>query len=292
MSVKQVILSAMMAVMLPAQVWASKDANSSTEGTVCEQCDRVQTPSGPRLKNNLGVVAGSIERINDQLRFAGQCSKFADNGKLGVWADDIRSFYMSADLPYLDKGAPDIHQYCPTYSIMKPTDKANFWVLVLNSMAHFENSCKISNAVPAQGPNGQLVGMLQLHSQKEGAYVPRGSDCRNGDGKTAEGSFRCAMIMLNSQIRTKNALFARKSYWDVLRPQAESRRVPVIVSAIKKYAPCYDESKLNVRQQSHLAEDNIEILNALQNMDTDVSYENGIWKANDTTLPQNNGYDM
>lgn len=292
MSVKQMILSAMMAVILPVQLWASRDANSSTEGTVCEQCNLVQTPSGPRLKNNLGVVAGNIESINNRLKFAGQCSKFADDGRLGVWADNIRSFYMSAKLPFLDKGSPDIHQYCPTYSIMKPTDKANFWVLVLNSMAHFENSCKIANNVPAQGPNGQLVGILQLHSQKEGAYVPQGSDCQNGDGKTAEGSFRCALIMLNTQIRKQNALFARKSYWDVLRPQAESRRVPVIISAIQKYAPCYDESKLNVRGQSLRVEDNLEILNALQNMNTDVSFENGIWKVNDNTLPVNNGYDM
>lgn len=282
---KKTFLTVLLAVSIPGSLWASLDSGG-TEGSICTSCDTVQTANGPRLKNNLGVVAGSLEKINDTMKFAGQCKNFADNGKLGAWAKSIREEYMTSSLPYLDKGTSDIHKYCPTYSEMKPTDKANFWVLVLNAMSHFENSCNTSNKKAAQGPNGQLVGILQLHSQKEGDYVPKGADCDDGDGKTAEGSFRCAMIMLNSQLKNQKALFARKSYWDVLRPQAASQRVPLIISSIKKYLPCQNESMLNARQYStgdSQNEANAYILNALQNVQYSDEFNNEIWNANDMT---------
>ena len=194
MSLKKMFLTSLVAISLPSTMWAQPVSSvSTTEGSICENCEVVQTNQGPRLKNNLGVVASNLEVINQNLKFAGECSKFADNGQLGIYAKNIRTFFMSEDLPGLEMGAPDINQYCPNYQIMKPTDKANFWVLVLNAMAHFENSCKISSN--SHGPNGKLVGILQLHAQNEGRYVPGGAECSNGDGKTAEGSFRCAMIM-------------------------------------------------------------------------------------------------
>jgi len=285
MFLRKMLLIGVVALTIPTQILAYQSSGDGTEGTVCEDC--VRSSGGARMQNNLVVVAQNIEKINDNLNFAGQCSKFAEDGRLGAWAKSIRSTYMNENLPNLDRGSEDIHKYCPTYSKMKETDKANFWVLVLNAMAHFENSCNTSNRVAAQGPNGKLVGILQLHSQKEGAYVPRGSNCYNGDGKTAEGSFRCAMIMLNSQLKNQGALFARGSYWDVLRPQAKSRRVPVIVKAIRNYAPCQDESKLNALRNFNI-EDNTEILNALQYMDLSDNPLNGeSYNVNDLSSPIN-----
>ncbi|MFM6927382.1 MAG: hypothetical protein ACKOX6_02915 [Bdellovibrio sp.] len=283
MLVKKMLLAGVLAISLPVKSWAGQDLTNTTEGSTCSDCITVQTPNGPRMQNNIFFVAGSIERINQTFNFAPQCSKFADNGQLGAWANSIREFFMSEELTYLQSGTPDIFKNCPTYQEMKDTDKANFWVLVLNAMSHFENSCNTANKKAAQGPNGQLVGILQLHSQKEGGYVPSGSDCRNGDGKTAEGSFRCAMIMLNSQLKNQKALFARGSYWDVLRPQAGSRRVPVIINAIKKYGPCQDESKLHVATHNDLS-DNKEILGALQHMDEGVS-TSPVWYVEDNKVP-------
>lgn len=281
MFVKKMLMAGVLAISLPGQLWAEQGSVNKTEASTCTDCISVQTPNGPRLQNNITFVAGSIEKINQTLNFAPQCSKFADNGQLGGWAKNIRDFFMSEDLTYLEDGTPDIHKYCPTYGEMKDTDKANFWVLVLNAMSHFENSCNTANKKAAQGPNGQLVGILQLHAQKEGGYVPKGSDCRNGDGKTAEGSFRCAMIMLNSQLKNQKALFARGSYWDVLRPQAGSRRVPVIINAIKKYGPCQDESKLHAAQYNDF-NDNTDILSALEHMDDEKA---PVWFVEDKNAP-------
>ncbi|MGE5084675.1 MAG: hypothetical protein ACM3MG_00130 [Bacillota bacterium] len=289
MLVKKILLAGVLAISLPHRLWAGQSLAIKTEASTCTDCISVQTPNGPRLQNNLSFVAGSIEKINQTLNFAPECSKFADNGQLGSWAKSIRNVFMTEDLTYLQEGSPDIQKYCPTYSQMKDTDKANFWVLVLNAMAHFENSCNTANKRAAQGPNGQLVGILQLHSQHEGAYVPKGADCRNGDGRTAEGSFRCAMIMLNSQLKSKKALFARSSYWEVLRPQAGSRRVPVIINAIKKYGPCQDVSKLHVAQYNDFNDD-AEILSALSHMEDGVrTSKESVWYVEDITAPVKSG---
>lgn len=286
MKLRNLLLSGVIAISLPVKTWAAPggvDANAievATEGSICEQCEVVKTSEGMRLKDNLGVVANNLESINNKLNFSNQCSKFADEGHLGAWAKSIRTIYMNGDLQNLEEGSADIKKYCPNYEIMKPTDKANFWVLILNAMAHFENSCNVSNPKPAKGPNGTLVGILQLHAANEGKYTS--GDCRNGDGRTAEGSFRCGMLMLDNQIKKQKALFSQGSYWDVLRPQAKSRRVPVIINAIKKYVPCQDETKLNVR---HYMDENAQILNALQQMDDQNDL--GTWKVKDLTIPVN-----
>ncbi|WII70525.1 hypothetical protein QJS83_08650 [Bdellovibrio sp. 22V] len=254
MNLKTFIIKSCVTLLIPIQVFAS---GRTTEASHCETC-LVQTANGPRMKNNLGYVATTLGNINDKLDWGQKCENFVDESTLGKWAQEIRSVYMSSDFSNLDEGAKDIHRLCPTYKEMKPTDKANFWVLVLNAMAHYESTC--NKAVTAKGPNGSLVGLLQLHNGREGVYS---KGCDNGDGQTTKGTFRCALSMINDQIRREDELFSRKSYWDVLRPQAKSQRVPKISKAILAYTPCHDESKLNVRQASN----NANVIEALQAMD-------------------------
>lgn len=240
--------------------WTMKPAVASqtTEAGVCETCT-VNTANGPRLKNNLPFVAATIDDINERMSWGARCESFADENRLGQWATSIRQTFSQKDFANLVAGSQDIVRVCPTYSQMKPTDKANFWVLVLNAMAHYESTCDKSES--AKGPNGTVAGLLQLHLGNERVYS-RG--CANGDSATAEGTFRCALSMLDDQIRRDKSLFSNKSYWDVLRPKAKSQRVPRIAKAISAYTPCYDESKLNVRQAGY---SNKTIFEALQAMD-------------------------
>ncbi|MEK2646305.1 hypothetical protein [Bdellovibrio sp. BCCA] len=244
----------------------SSGSRSATEASHCETCT-IQTSAGPRMKNNLPFVAATLTDINDKLDWGAKCENFVDDEKMGAWAKDIRGIYLSSDFKNLDEGARDIHRLCPTYSEMKPTDKANFWVLVINAMAHYESTCDKTET--AKGPNGSLIGLLQLHHGKEGVYS---KGCSNGDGNTAQGTFRCALSMLNDQLRRDDNLFSNKSYWDVLRPKAASKRVPRITKAIQTYTPCFDESKLNVRQASNNDQEIFEALKAMEIRKTD-SYD-------------------
>lgn len=260
---RQAILAALAFTILPLQSFAS---NATTEASHCETCI-VQTPSGPRMKNNISFVATNIEQINSKLDWGKKCESFVDDAKLGQWAKSIRDVYMNNEFTHLNNGAQDIHRLCPTYDEMKPTDKANFWVLVINAMSHYESTC--NKAETAKGPNGSLIGLLQLHVGKEGVYS---KGCKNGDGKTAEGTFRCALSMINDQLRRDKNLFSNKSYWDVLRPKAASQRVPRISKAISTYTPCFDESKLNVRQAKFSDKNILEALRAMD-VKTDSAYD-------------------
>lgn len=265
MKLKHVALNSLVVALLPLQAFSS--GTRTTEASHCETCI-VQTANGPRMKNNLSFVAATLGDINDKMNWGAKCENFADEDSLGKWAKEIRTIYMSSDFPNLDEGAKDVLRLCPTYKEMKPTDKANFWVLVINAMANYESTC--NNGATAQGPNGSLVGLLQLHVGKEGDYS---KGCADGDGRTASGTFRCALSMLDDQVRRDDQLFSKKSYWDVLRPQAKSKRVVRISKAISAYTPCHDESKLNVRQ----ARNDKDIFEALQAMDVKAASPNNAY---------------
>nr|BFD62341.1 hypothetical protein BdHM001_10220 [Bdellovibrio sp. HM001]BFD67749.1 hypothetical protein HAGR004_27710 [Bdellovibrio sp. HAGR004] len=232
----------------------------NTEAGICTDCF-VNTPAGPRMKDNMQFVATVITDINKNLKWGPKCNNFASGTELGQWGHYIREDYLKGSYPNLEKGSPDIHRVCPTYSKMKPTDKANFWVLVFNAMANYESTCN-KNA-PAKGPNGSLYGLMQLHVGKEGAYA---KDCSNGDSKYPSDTFSCTFSMLDGQLRRDDALFSRKSYWDVLRPQAKSGKSKKIAKSISAYTPCHDEKRLNAKKRSEF-EDNEEIFQALDVMD-------------------------
>jgi hypothetical protein len=229
----------------------------TTEAGACTDC-YVRTESGLRMKDNMNFITDIIDQINSKFKWANSCEKFSTENSLGQWGKAIRSDFMTSDYEYLEKGPRDIMRICPTYTKMKKADKANFWVLVFNAMAHYESSCDAS--ATAKGPNGSLKGLLQLHVGAEGKYA---KSCENGDSKTPTDTFNCAFNMLNDQVRRDEDLFSRKSYWDVLRPQAASRKALKITAAIKAYVPCTDETKLNVKQAE--AEMDQEIFNALTN---------------------------
>lgn len=259
---KRVVLKTLVALILsfppPTLAFNTKDATITTEGGQCATCS-VDTEDGLRLKNSIPFMARTMDIIKEKFKWGDTCENFSDGDSLGKWGNSIRKDYEShsPDLEYLDKGASDIHNLCPTFAQMKPTDKANFWVLVLSAMANYESTCG-ENGKPHRGPYGTLIGLLQLDRGNEKSYAPNG--CRNGDGEAPETTFRCAMYMINGQIRKYDKLFSSESYWDVLRlPRSKAKK---IAKAIADYTPCHDETKLNVWDSQ--VEMNNDILKALQ----------------------------
>ena len=175
----------------------------------------------------------SVARVNDMLNFAGKCDSFATLKDMGQWGTLILNEMKRTHYTELYRGAPDLTNACPNFSSMNDEGREVVWVMVVNAMAHLESSCTLG--IPAKGPNGALIGLLQLHNGAEQKYAKY---CKKGDGKTAEGTFRCGLSMLEGQLSRDNALFSRKSYWDVLRPQAKTQKYLKIQKALKNLSIC------------------------------------------------------
>ena len=138
--------------------------------------------------------------------------------------------------PYLLRGG-DINNSCPKYRRMNEKQKGLVWVLVLTMIAHFESSCKLT--ANAKGPNGTVQGLYQLHKGKETEYTDDKNACPKNASLNANQSSGCMLAMLNDQIEKMNGkLFAAKSYWDVLRPQAKSKRAKQIATTLRRSSLC------------------------------------------------------
>lgn len=208
---------------------------SSTQSYSSSQLDKLNA----ELLRNLysvevaGLGAESIGKVNDLMRFANKCDSFATLNDMGQWGRLILEELKRNRYSELYRGAPDLTQSCPNFNSMNDEGREVVWVMVVNAMAHLESSCTLN--IPAKGPNGALIGLLQLHNGAEQKYAKY---CKKGDGKTAEGTFRCGLSMLEGQLSRDNSLFSRKSYWDVLRPQAKSQKYLKIQKALKNLSIC------------------------------------------------------
>lgn len=163
------------------------------------------------------------------------CKKFMDSklvlGPLGKY---IKSELVTNkdNYKYL-LNQSTIKNYCPKYTEMNLNDRAFLWTLVMSAMAHFESSCNIKASI--KGPNGYTYGYYQLHKGKEGSYDGESSTCFKNISTDPEGSSRCALAMLDLQIKNRDGqLFTSKSYWDVLRPAGPASKISKAPQRIKK----------------------------------------------------------
>ncbi|WII71511.1 hypothetical protein QJS83_13665 [Bdellovibrio sp. 22V] len=221
--------------------WAQAKAHKSAsriEGSACIECSSSTNRTQQQLRELRDTVTAdaSVEdifKINERMDFADKCENFADGDNYGRWGKIIIDEMHRSRYEELYKGAADLTAVCPAYPTLNDNSKELVWVMVLNAMAHLESSCDKTER--AQGPNGRLVGLLQLHDGREQVYA---KNCRRGDGKTAEGTFRCGLSMLNQQLAKRDSLFSRNSYWDVLRPQAKSQKFKKVKAAISRLSVC------------------------------------------------------
>lgn len=221
---------------------SSKNANAqivtSVAGSTCTNCTENPNTANQQIRNVRNAITsqmsvGDLSQINSSMNFANACSGFVNSKGLGSWGSVVVNEMRAKNYQALYDGTSDIRAVCPAYNSLNSNSKELVWVMIINAMAHLESSCNAG--ITATGPNGQLIGLLQLHNGREQAYAP---NCRKGDGKTGAGNIRCGLSMLDGQLRRDGMLFSRKSYWDVLRPQARSQKYLKVRQAVSRLGIC------------------------------------------------------
>ncbi len=206
----------------------------------CAGCNTSENKTAATLVRNIrntltaNASAEQISAVSDKMKWGDACDNFTSDDEFGKWGTMIMKELKTNEAEALLLGSDDLVRQCPGYKSLKIEGRQNVWVLIINAMAFYESSCNKNSK--AQGPNGSLIGLLQLHRGKEHVYAP---NCKKGDGNTPAGTFRCAISMLNSQLERGEPLFSRKSYWDVLRPQARKKQFAKIQKAIKAFPLCH-----------------------------------------------------
>lgn len=129
--------------------------------------------------------------------------------------------------------ALDLMKYCPNFSNLSTYEKKIIILRLFDGMTFFESSCE--HNVSAPGPNGVAHGILQLHLGREQDYA---RECKKYDAKNPKRSLTCSLNMLHDQVQNTQRIFAKSSYWDVLRPKARSNRAYTIASHLWYYPLC------------------------------------------------------
>ncbi|WP_291516442.1 hypothetical protein [Bdellovibrio sp. ArHS] len=210
-----------------------------TQSSACVECSSsTQNMAAKQLRElrNTVTAQSTVEDLIDVtevMTFADKCDNFVDEDGLGTWGQTIAQEMHKDRYEYLYQGTPDLVAVCPAFNSLNDNGKEMVWVMIINTMVHLESSC--AKSVTAKGPNGTLKGLLQLHKGREQVYA---DGCRRGDADSPAATFRCGLAMLDKQLETQESLFSRKSYWDVLRPQARSQKFKKVQRAISKIAFC------------------------------------------------------
>ena len=214
---------------------SSADANSN-----CASCN--SSSGQPEFADKLRSIRNTITyqtNINQMftssalLNFSERCENFVGEEGLGKWGMAIINEMHRERFDALYNGTNDLIEICPGFKTLDDESKELVWVMIVNAMVHLESSC--NNNEVARGPNGAVVGLLQLHQNREHRYS---EGCNRGDARTDSGSLSCGLSMLNKQLQYDEALFSRKSYWDVLRPQARSRKYLKVKESVQNLTFC------------------------------------------------------
>lgn len=223
-------------MMLGTQAEATK--HSSAQAGTCTSCSTAQKNAQQQLRDIRNTITAQ-EKVEDMIdvteimTFADRCDNFIDSDGLGSWGRTIAEEMRKERYENLYHATPDLLSVCPAFNSLNDNGKEMVWVMIINTMVHLESSC--TKSVTARGPNGTLKGLLQLHKGREQVYA---EGCRRGDADSPATTFRCGLSMLDKQMATQDALFSRKSYWDVLRPQARSQKYKKVKKAVSNLAFC------------------------------------------------------
>lgn len=216
---------------------------TKSEAGYCVECDisRAQTQ---KQAQNLRMVRSAVTGANpagmaafviENSGWGRSCDKFADGNSYGMLGQVITSEIHTGEYEVLMEGTPDLKRLCRSYDQMSRAEKEGLWVVIIAGMSFYESSCN-ANPPKHRGPFGILQGILQLHRGMEHYYS---QSCKRNSSAKEITSIPCAMSMLRKQMGSNDALFSRRSYWEVLRPQARIGKAARIANAIKRYPYCH-----------------------------------------------------
>ena len=225
-------------VMVGSIAWAKTESVRDGATANCEKCLENGNKTADKIRGLRTAISADqsykdIYNYNARTKNQNNCEKFASESGWGIWGKTVIGTLNANDFPNIMEGTKDLRSACPAYSALSETEKKSVWVAIINTMAMGESTCGLNNH--ARGPNGSLIGLLQLHVGREASYS---SGCRRGDGNRPETNLKCGLNMIEDQMRRNDSLFARSSYWDVLRPQARSQKYLKIKAALKSLAIC------------------------------------------------------
>ena len=220
--------------MLIAILLTTGFSNSAEASAQIEDCHCTpKNQSASREFKKLKLAAKAIAKKTKEEAVL-RCEAYPKYRKISKpWEDIVLSEISRPHFTYSREGSADIIKLCPNFSVMKLEEKNQVWVSILHAMAALESSCDSSSE--GDGPNGDLIGILQFHKGKEKIYS---NGCRNGDGYSTERSLRCGLSMLNDQLRRGEPFFSKKSYFDVLRPQGVNEKFKQIKTVIAHHPGC------------------------------------------------------
>lgn len=212
---------------------AAPCTSASCMGASSETVDQLR-----QLRSSVGGDQSYLDlfRYNQTRNLGQECSSFVSETGLGKWGKSISKNLNANDFAYLFEGTDDLRKVCPSYGSLKSSEKKIIWIAIINVMAIGESTCGTDPRMNrAQGPNGRLAGVIQLHSGKEQNYS---GGCNKGDSKTPETTLNCTLHMMDDQLRRDGKLFSRKSYWDVLRPQGRGQKYLEIQKVVRGLSIC------------------------------------------------------
>ncbi len=217
------------AILLLAGISVKAEASSQT---VDCQCTLPKQSVSRELKK---IKLASNEIAKTALESSGlRCESIIKKQKnFKTWNAILTSETAKPHLSFIRTGSADLKNLCPNFDHMPLKEKNNVWISILNAMATLESTCNPS--AEAEGPNGRLHGILQLHTGQEKRYS---GGCQTGDAHSIDRSLKCGLSMLNDQLARGEPLFSRKSYWDVLRPQAKGKKYLHVKKALANHPGC------------------------------------------------------
>lgn len=128
----------------------------------------------------------------------------------------------------LSKAPADIAQYCPAYASLSVSDKTNFWVYLVSSIAQLESDFDPTQVytesfTDSSGNRVQSIGLLQLSitDNSYGCGFTSSADLQNADKNLA-----CGLRILNKLVGQNGQLAGQSSsgswlggarYWSTLR---------------------------------------------------------------------------
>lgn len=175
------------------------------------------------------------------------------------WSDHVLEL-INQHAPNLLAGAEDIETFCPAYSGLDNSARANFWGLLISAIVKYESNFNPTTRMhettmgtdPVTGLPVYSEGLMQLSYQDIRAYPfcnefdwDRDQHLPPNDPQKSildpYKNLNCGVRILAQQIQKKNRITLSKGvYWAVLKINGKYTKIPQIAALTKMMPGCID----------------------------------------------------